>query len=286
MNTVRTAFLMIALALLLMFIGDILGGRDGAIIALIFAGAMNFFSYWLSDKIVLAMYRAREVGPSHRLYRIVERLAARSGMPMPRVYVIPTDSPNAFATGRSPRHAAVAATEGILHMLDDDELEAVLAHELSHIRHRDILIATIAATLAGAIMMLAHWARWAAIFGGFGGRDDDEGGGANVLVLLFMIIVAPIAAMLIQLAISRSREYAADEGSAKLSGKPLALASALAKIEQGARYYPLRANEATAHMFIVNPLKGGLSGLFRTHPPTEERIRRLRRIAAQMGIVR
>jgi len=286
MNTFKTGFLMIALTLLLMFIGGMLGGRDGMIIALIFAGGMNFFSYWLSDKIVLAMYRAREVGPSHRLYRIVERLVARSGMPMPRVYVIPTNSPNAFATGRNPRHAAVAATEGILHMLDDDELEAVLAHELSHIRHRDILIATIAATIAGAIMMLAHWARWAAIFGGFGGRDEDEGGGANILVLLFMIIVAPIAALLIQLAISRSREYAADEGSAKLSGKPLALASALAKIEQGAQYYPLRANEATAHMFIVNPLKGGLSGLFRTHPPTEERIRRLRRIAAQIGVIR
>jgi heat shock protein HtpX len=283
MNTIRTAFLMIALTSLLMLIGSVLGGRDGAIIALIFAGGMNFFTYWLSDRVVLAMYRAREVGPDHRLYRIVGRLAARAGMPMPRVYVIPTNSPNAFATGRNPRHAAVAATEGILHMLDDSELEAVLAHELSHVRHRDILIATIAATIAGAIMMLANWARWAAIFGGFGGDDEDRGGG-NMLVWLFMMIVAPIAAMLIQLAISRSREYAADEGSAKLSGKPLALASALAKIEQASRYYPLRANEATAHMFIVNPLKGGLSGLFRTHPPTEERIRRLRRIAAQMGL--
>lgn len=286
MNTFKTVILMIALTLLLVFIGDLLGGRSGALTALIFAGVMNFLTYWLSDKIVLAIYRAREVGPEHRLYRIVRRLVERTGMPMPRVYVIPTASPNAFATGRSPKHAAVAATEGILQMLDDDELEAVVAHELSHIRHRDILIATIAATIAGAIMMLANWARWMAIFGGYGySRDEEERGGmGNLVVLLFLAIVAPIAALLIQLAISRSREYAADEGSAKLSGKPLALARALAKLEEGVRYYPMRVNEATAHMFIVNPLRGGLAALFRTHPPTEERIKRLHMIARRMGL--
>lgn len=279
MSYAKTAFLMMALTLLLMLIGNVIGGQNGMLIALIFAGVMNFFSYWFSDKIVLAMYRAQEVSESSRLYRIVKLLTQRAGLPMPKVYVIPTETPNAFATGRSPRHAAVAATEGALRILSDEELAGVIGHELAHVRHRDILIGTIAATIAGAIMWLASMARWAAIFGGVGGDDEDRGGG--IFGYLFLIIVAPIAAMLIQLAISRSREYAADQEGAKIAGNPLYLANALERLHYGVQRVPMvRANAATSHLFIVNPLRGGgIAKLFSTHPPIEERIRRLRRMA-------
>lgn len=246
--------------------------------ALIFAGIMNFISYYFSDRIVLMMYRAQEVGPGDapRLYRSVERLAMRAGLPMPKVYIIEDDSPNAFATGRNPEHAAVAATTGILNLLDDRELEGVIGHELAHVRHRDILIGSIAATIAGAITWLASMAQWGAIFGGFGGRDDEERGG-NVIGLLLMAILAPIAAVLIQMAISRSREYAADRGGAEISGNPLSLANALGKLHAMADRIPMEAaTPATAHMFIVNPLSGrSFAGLFSTHPPVEERIARL-----------
>lgn len=281
MNFFKTTILMAALTALLLLIGGLIGGQDGMIFALVIAGAMNFFSYWFSDKIVLAMYRAQEVDRNSepRLYSIVESLTQKVGMPMPRVYVIPTDSPNAFATGRNPRHAAVAATRGILRMLSNEELEGVLAHELGHVRNRDILISSIVATMAGAIMWIAMMARWAAIFGGFGGGDDDDGGG-NIVALLLLMIVAPIAATIIQLAISRSREYAADAAGAEISGKPMALASALRRLESGAKAIPIKANQASAHLFIVNPLRGGgVARLFRTHPRTEERIRRLEQIA-------
>jgi len=281
MNFFKTTILMAALTGLLLIIGGLVGGESGVVLALVMAGAMNFFSYWFSHKIVLAMYRAQEVDRNSepRLYSIVERLAQKVGMPMPKVYVIPTDSPNAFATGRNPRHAAVAATQGIMRMLSNEELEGVLAHELGHVRNRDILISSIVATMAGAIMWIAIMARWATFFGGFGGGDDDDGGG-NILVLLLMAILAPIAATIIQLAISRSREYAADAAGAEISGKPMALASALRRIESGAEAIPIKANQASAHLFIVNPLRGGgISNLFRTHPRTEERISRLERIA-------
>jgi heat shock protein HtpX len=243
----------------------------------VFAVVMNVGSYWFSDKLVLRMYKAQEVGPDHVLYRITARLAQKGGLPMPRVYVIPDQSPNAFATGRSPEHAAVAATEGILRMLPENELEGVIAHELAHVKHRDILISTIAATVAAAIMMLASMARWATIFGGFGGgsRDDREGGGNNILVMLFLAILAPIAAMVIQAAISRQREFAADRGGAELVGTPTGLASALRHIEAGAKQVPMDANPATAHMFITNPLAGLGSRLFDTHPSTEARVRAL-----------
>jgi heat shock protein HtpX len=231
---------------------------------------MNFGSYWFSDKIVLSMYGAKEVGPENRLYQVVQRLAVRAGLPMPRVYIIPQPSPNAFATGRNPQHAAVAATAGILEILTDDELEGVIAHELAHVKHRDILISSIAATLAAAIMMAS---RFAMFFGG--GRSDDRQG-SNPIALLATIILAPIAAMLIQAAISRSREYDADAGGAAIAGHPQGLVSALKKIEAASRMVPLDANPATAHMFIVKPFSAqGLLGLFSTHPPTEERIRAL-----------
>lgn len=280
MNFVKTTFLMIALTLLLMLIGYVISGgsTQGMTIALIFAGVMNFFTYWFSDKIVLAMYHAQEVNKSNRLYRLVEKLAQRAKLPMPKVYIIPNETPNAFATGRNPRHAAVAATQGALQTLSDDELAGVLGHELAHVKHRDILISTVAATIAGAIMWVASMARWAAIFGGVGG-DDDEGGG--ILGFLVLVIVAPIAAMLIQLAISRSREYAADEDGAKIAGNPLYLANALEHLHSSVQRRPmLRANSATSHLFIVNPLKGGvISKLFSTHPPIEERLKRLRQMA-------
>jgi len=279
MSFAKTAFLMIALTLLLMLIGGVIGGTDGMTIALIFAGVMNFFTYWFSDKIVLAMYRAQEASESSKLYRIVERLTQRAGLPMPKVYIIPTETPNAFATGRNPRHAAVAATEGALRTLSDEELAGVIGHELAHVRHRDILISTIAATMAGAIMWLASIARWAAIFGGGIGGDDDERGG-GILGFLVLAIVAPIAAMLIQLAISRSREYAADEEGAKIAGNPLYLADALERLHYGVQRRPMvRANAATSHLFIVNPFRGGgIAKLFSTHPPIEERVRRLRQM--------
>jgi heat shock protein HtpX len=265
-NAVKTALLLGAMSALLLFLGESLGGAQGLAIGFMFAVVTNFASYWFSDKIVLSMYHAKEVGPEHRLYGIVAGLAQRAGLPMPRVYIIPQPSPNAFATGRGPNHAAVAATEGILQMLTDAELEGVLAHELAHVKHRDILISSIAATLAAAIMMIA---RFAMFFGG-GRRDDRDG---NPIAALATIILAPVAAMLIQAAISRSREYEADAGGASIVGSPMGLVSALRKIESASRVVPIDASPATAHMFIIKPFSlGGLGSLFSTHPPTEERI--------------
>ena len=273
MNTLRTILLMTVLTLVLVFAGGSLGGRGGALIALVLAGVMNLGSYWFSDRVVISMYRGREV-QSGTLYEVVAELCQRASLPMPKVYILPQQAPNAFATGRNPQHAAVAATEGILQILSREELMGVMAHEMSHVRHRDILIGSIAATIAGAIAYLAQMAQWAALFGGFGGRDRDD---SNPLVLIVMMIVAPLAAMLVQMAISRSREYEADRGGAQLCGNPHYLASALAKLEAANSRAPMRqVNEATAHMFIVNPLRGdGLRKLFSTHPPVEERIRRL-----------
>ncbi len=269
-NTIKTALLLGLLSALLMGLGEMLGGGQGLIAGFLFAVVMNFGSYWFSDKIVLRMYNATEVGPGHRLYDVVSRLAQRAGLPQPRVYVIPDPSPNAFATGRNPHHAAVAATEGILRVLDDEELEGVLSHELAHVKHRDILISSIAATIAAAVMMVS---RFAMFFGG--GRDDDRRG-ANPIALLATVILAPLAAMLIQAAISRSREYDADAGGAAIAGSPTGLVSALRKIEAASRAVPLDANPATAHMFIIKPFSAaGLFGLFSTHPPTEDRIRAL-----------
>jgi len=277
-NTFKTGLLLGLLTALFVLLGNYFGGRQGMIIALVFAGLMNFVSYWFSDKIVLALYRAQPVEETDapELFRMVRGLAQRTGVPMPRVYIVPTDTPNAFATGRSPQHAAVAVTEGILRLLSTGELEGVLAHELSHIKHRDTLISTIAATMAGVIVMLANMAKWAAIFGGFGGRDgENRDGGA--LGFLLMAVLAPIAATLIQLAISRSREYLADEGSARITKTPGRLADALEKLEYAAERIPLNANPATSHLFIVNPLRGGgMLTLFSTHPPIEQRIARLR----------
>jgi len=265
-NTIKTALLLGALSALLLLIGQALGGAQGMFIGFLIAVVTNFGSYWFSDKIVLRMYRATEVGPDHRLTQIVTRLAAKAGLPQPRCYVIPDPSPNAFATGRNPQHAAVAATEGILQILNDDELEGVLAHELSHVKHRDILTSSIAATIAAAIMMVS---RFAMFFGG--GRDDRRGG--NPIALLATIILAPLAAMLIQMWISRTREYDADAGGAALVGSPLGLASALRKIESASRAVPMDANPATAHMFIIKPFSAGsLAGLFSSHPPTQARI--------------
>jgi heat shock protein HtpX len=278
-NVLRTTVLLAALTALFLVIGGALGGNQGLFIAFVFALLMNFASYWFSDKIVLKMYGAREVSPHEapELHQLVQRLAQRAGIPMPRVYIIPSDAPNAFATGRDPQHGAVAVTEGILRMLDTDELAGVLAHELGHIRNRDTLIMTVAATLAGAITMLANMAQWGAIFG-FGRRDDEDSGGSGMFGLLFMAILAPIAATLIQLAISRSREYFADSTGAAVAGSPSGLARALEKLHYASQRLPMEANPATAHLFIVNPLTGGsLANLFSTHPPIEERIRRLRR---------
>lgn len=269
MQWFKTAMLMTVLSVILVVAGGAIGGRGAMPVFLMIALAMNFFSYWFSDKIVLRMYKAQEVGEAEApvLYSVVRGLASRSGMPMPKVYIIPSASPNAFATGRNPEHAAVAATEGILRMLNRDELEGVMAHELSHVAHRDILVSTIASVMATAITYLSHMA----IF--FGGRDDED---SNPLSMIAMIILAPIGAMLIQMAISRSREYLADEGGAKMCGRPLALASALRKLSMGVDMVPMRgANPATSNMFIVNPFHGGISSLFATHPPMEERIARL-----------
>jgi len=277
MNTIKTGLLLGALTGLLMLIGGWFGGQDGVVIAFFFAVVMNFGSYWFSDKIVLRMVHAQAVSESEapELYAMVKNLALRASMPMPRVYIIPGDTPNAFATGRNEQHAVVAVTEGILRILGRDELEGVIAHELTHIRNRDILIGSIAATLAGAIVMLAHMAQWAAMFGG-ANRDDDEGG-SNIIGLILMAVLAPIAATLIQMAISRSREYLADAGGAKISGKPYGLAGALEKLSRASQTIPMEANPSTAHMFIVNPLTGrSLMNLFSTHPPIEERIARLR----------
>ena len=268
-NTIKTALLLGTLSALLLFFGEALGGAQGMVVGFVIAVATNFASYWFSDKIVLRMYGAQEVGPGHRLYESVRRLAERAALPMPRVYIIPEMSPNAFATGRNPQHAAVAATEGILRILTDEELEGVLAHELAHVKHRDILISSVAATLAAAIMMVS---RFAMFFGG--SRDDRQG--SNPIALLATIILAPIAAMLIQAAISRSREYDADAGGASIAGGPHGLVSALRKIETASKQVPLDANPATAHMFIIKPFSAqGLLGLFSTHPPTDARIHAL-----------
>jgi len=276
-NTLKTTLLLGLLTGLILWFGGYVGGQSGMMIAFLFALLMNFGAYWFSDKIVLAMYRAREVDPQQApgLYRMVERLAQKGGLPTPRVFVIPSDSPNAFATGRNPQHAVVAVTQGILKILRDEELEGVLAHELAHVKNRDILISSIAATLAGAVMMLASMARWAAIFGGVGGRDDDDRGG--VFGLIFMAVLAPIAAMMIQFAISRTREFEADATGAQIAGNPLGLANALEKLGLATQRIPLQANPATSHLFIVNPLSGkSILKLLSTHPPLEERIRRLR----------
>jgi heat shock protein HtpX len=264
--------LMVGLTILLVLVGGALGGRQGAVWAFIIAAGMNFFTYWFSDKMVLRKYRAAEVGPNDggRLYAIVAELTQRAGLPMPKVFLIPERTPNAFATGRNPQHAAVAATQGILEILDDDELTGVMAHELAHVRNRDILTGTIAATLAGAVAMMGQFARF-----GVGGRHRN-----NPLGMLLIIVGAPLAAMAIRMAISRTREYAADQGGAEISGKPRSLATALAKLQQGARSIPMsRGNPAHSHMFIVNPFFGGLQKMFSTHPPVEERIRRLEAMA-------
>jgi heat shock protein HtpX len=270
-NSVKTVLLLGAMSGLFLFLGDALGGAQGLMIGFIFAAATNLGSYWFSDKIVLRMYNAQEVGPDHRLYRVVAQLAARAALPMPRVYIIPQPSPNAFATGRNPEHAAVAATEGILRILSDEELEGVIAHELAHVKHRDILISSVAATLAATIMMTSRLA----MFWGVGGdRRDREN--SNPIVMLATLILAPIAAMLIQMAISRSREYDADAGGAAIAGHPMGLVSALRKLEAASHAVPLDANPATAHMFIIKPFTGaGLMSLFSTHPSTESRIQAL-----------
>jgi heat shock protein HtpX len=278
-NMFKTALLLAVLTAMLVLIGGAIGGEQGMLVAFVLALAMNVFSYWFSDRIVLAMYRARPVDEATApgLYTMVRRLATRAGIPMPRVYLIPTETPNAFATGRNPQHAAVAVTEGILKLLDEEELEGVLAHELAHVTNRDVLIATVAATLAGAITYLAHMAQWAAFFGSH--RGDDDEGGSNPLAMIVMAVVAPIAAMLVQLAVSRAREYQADASGARLAGRPWGLAKALEKLHMAQRVMPMAANPATAHLFIVNPLSGrAMLHLFSTHPPVEERIRRLRSI--------
>jgi len=277
-NSFKTALLLGLLTGIILGIGQLFGGSQGLVIAFVFALLINFGSYWFSDKIVLAMYHAREVSgdDAPELYRTVQNLTVRAQLPMPRLYVIPSESPNAFATGRDPQHAAVAVTEGILRIMNREELEGVIAHELSHVKNRDILIGTIAATLAGVVMMLANMARWSAIFGVGRSERDDEGGG-GLLGLILMSVLAPIAAMMIQMAISRSREFLADATGAKIAGNSLGLASALAKLARASEMVPLEARPETAHMFIVSPLTGGsFLSLFSTHPPVEERIARLR----------
>jgi len=277
-TTFKTAILLGTLTALLVLFGGAFGGRDGMVIAFVFALLMNAASFWFSDKIVLAMYRAKPLAEAEApaVHRMVRELAQRAGMPMPRLYRIPTATPNAFATGRNPRHAVVAVTEGILRLMDEEELEGVLAHELSHVRNRDILISTIAATLAGAVMMLAHMARWAAFFGSH--RGGSRGGG-NPFALIFMAVLAPIAALLIQMAVSRAREFQADASGAQLTKKPWGLARALEKLHQASQRLPMEANPATAHLFIVNPLSGrSMLSWFSTHPPVEERVARLGRM--------
>jgi len=277
MNTMKTIVLMVFLTVFFIFVGSLIGGKQGATLALILAFGMNFFAYFFSHKIVLAMYGAKEVTEAEapELYRIVRRLAQRAGLPMPKVYIIQSEQPNAFATGRSPKHGVVAVTTGIMRILSREELEGVIGHELAHIKHRDILISTIAATIAGAISYLAQMAMWASIFG----RSDDEDSG-HPIVSLLMMIIAPIIAMIIQLAISRAREYSADEGGAKIAGNPLYLANALRKLHYASQAIPMEANPGTAHLFIVNPLSGrSLIKLLSTHPPIEERIERLEAMA-------
>jgi heat shock protein HtpX len=281
MNLLKTTFLMTVLTVLLVWVGDLVAGRQGMWLFLVLAGVMNFVSYWFSDKIVLSIYHAKEVTEAEapELYSIVRGLIQRASMPMPRVYVVPSESPNAFATGRDPHHAAVAATQGILRILDRNELEGVLGHELAHVRNRDTLTSAVVATIAGAITMLSRSALW---FGG--GRSRDDRGGGNPIAMILALILAPIAAMLVQMAISRTREFAADRAGSDISGKPLALASALVKLERGVAARPMgMGSEATAHQFIVNPLKGGLSGLFSTHPNTADRVEKLEEIARAKG---
>lgn len=276
-SRIRTVFWMAVLTVLFVWIGSVLGGRQGAVIAFVAAALMNFVGYWFSDKLVLNRYRAHEVGPEDRsdLYPIVSELAQNAGLPMPKVFVIPDQSPNAFATGRNPQHAAVAATQGLLQLLNKDEVAGVMAHELTHVKNKDTLTSTIAATFAGAIAMLSQIARY---------QPRDSRQRQNPLAMIFILVGAPLAAVLIRMLISRIREYAADAGGAEVSGKPLSLASALIKIHQGIHRQPLvRGNPAHSHLFIVNPFFGGLQRLFSTHPPVDERIRRLRNMAQQMG---
>jgi heat shock protein HtpX len=288
-TTLKTTLLLGVLTAIIVLLGDLVGGQSGVRVALVFAAILNFGSYWFSDKIVLASYGAKAITESEApdLYAIVRRLSQKAGVPMPRIYRIPTDSPNAFATGRNPEHAVVAVTDGILRILNTEELEGVLAHELGHVYNRDILISSIAATLAGAIMWIGSMLRWGAMFGGFGSRDDRDRGG-NAFVMLLMAILAPIAATLIQLAISRSREYGADDSGARLCGNPEALASALEKLAIASGRIPLAASPQTAHLFIVNPLAGlradFFASLFSTHPPIEDRIARLR--SMRLGVAR
>ncbi|UCF89950.1 MAG: zinc metalloprotease HtpX [Desulfobacterales bacterium] len=277
-NQIRTTILLAVMTALIIWVGQLLGGRQGMIMALFLAAGLNFFSYWYSDKMVLRMYQAQEVSPRRapELHAMVQTLAGQAGLPIPKVYVIPQEAPNAFATGRDPEHAVVAVTEGLLKIMDREEVMGVISHELAHVKNRDILIGSIAATMAGAIMVLAHMARWGAIFGG-GRGDDEEGGGAGLIGLIAMSILAPMAAMIIQMAISRSREYLADATGARIAGKPEGLARALEKLGAYAGRLRLQANPSTAHMLIVNPFSGSsLMNLFSTHPPLEERIARLR----------
>ncbi len=284
MNTFKTFLLLSAMTALFLIAGRLMGGQAGMTVALVLALVMNFAAYWFSDRLALAMNGARPLAREEApwVHEIVERLARRAGLPKPKVYITPQETPNAFATGRSPRHAAVAVTRGILRLLSPEELEGVLAHELAHIKHRDILISSIAAVMAGAISYLANMAQWALIFGGLGGSDDDDDSLAGMVGMVVMMIVAPLAAMLIQMAISRSREYLADEGGARISGKPLALANALQRLQEWNMRIPMEVNPAAAQMFIVNPLTGQtLASLFSTHPPIEERIHRLMRMAGQ-----
>lgn len=283
-NQIRTTILLAVMTALILWIGQLFGGRQGMIIALLLAAGMNFFSYWYSDKIVLKMYRAQEASPQQapELYEMVQTLSRKAGLPMPKLFIIPKEAPNAFATGRNPEHAVVAVTQGLLNLMDRDEVTGVLAHEMAHVKNRDILIGSIAATMAGAIMVLASMARWTAIFGGGGSSDDEGGGGA--IGLIAMSLLAPFAAIVIQMAISRSREYLADSTGAGFAGTPKGLARALDKLGRYSKKLPMNANPSTAHMFIVNPLSGRrLMGLFSTHPPLEERIARLRGNPPQTG---
>lgn len=287
MNRFKTTLFLVGLTLLFIFIGKLLGGTQGMILAFIIASMMNLGAYWFSDKIVLSMYGAQEVTPEQapELYQMVQELSMKAGMPMPKLYIIDEETPNAFATGRNPEHAAVAVTRGIMRLLNREELSGVIGHELAHVWNRDTLISTIAATIAGAISMLANMAQWALIFGSGQDREEEEGG-MGILGNLIMILVAPLAAMIIQMAISRSREYLADEGGAKLCGNPLYLANALRKIERGVAQMPMAANPGTAHLFIVNPLRGeSFLKLFSTHPPIEDRIARLEAMARERSFI-